>query len=251
MKKLFLFGVPGLLLTGCGNAEEAVELHIAAASDLYHAFSELGENFEAEYNIEIVFSFGSTGQLTQQIEQGADFDIFAAAHESYIDRLIESEDVLEDSRQLYAEGSLGFLYDEEMYDSFSPKDLLSEDVQQIAIANPGHAPYGKAAQEALETWDMWGEIEEKLVYANNIREALQFVETGNVDVGIVATALSMQSELSYTPIDSSAHEPLLQALAVPVRSEHPEEAALFIEYLFSEEGQDVMEAYGFVLPEEE
>lgn len=123
-------------------------------------------------------------------------------------------------------------------------------MQRIAIANPDHAPYGKAAQEALQTWGMWDELEDKFVYANNIREAMQFVETGNVDVGMTALSLSMQSDLAFTQIDTADYEPLLQALAVPARSEHPEEAELFIEYLFSEEGQEVMEAHGFVLPEE-
>lgn len=107
-----------LLLAGCAE-EEPVDLHVAAASDLYHAFTVLGEEFEEAHGIEVIFSFGSTGQLTQQIEQGADFDIFAAAHESYIDRLLESEDVLVGTKHLYAEGFLGFMYEEENFASFT------------------------------------------------------------------------------------------------------------------------------------
>lgn len=252
MKKISLCAAAAVIvLTACSSEEEEpVELHVAAAADLYHAFTALGEEFEAVHDTELTFSFGSTGQMTQQIEEGADFDVFAAAHESYIDRLLASEDVLPDSKALYALGRIGFLYDPEEYEEMTPELLASEEVQQIAIANPGHAPYGQAALEALESWGMWDELEDKLVYGNNIRETLQYTESGNVDVGIVALALAMQSDFEFMLIDEEEHEALLQALAVPTRSGHPEEAQEFIDFLFSEEGQEVMEEYGFVLPKE-
>ncbi|MFB4163675.1 molybdate ABC transporter substrate-binding protein [Alteribacillus sp. JSM 102045] len=234
------------------ESSSAEELHVAAASDLYHAFTELGKGFEEETGIEVTFSFGSTGQITQQIEQGASsYDVFAAAHESYIDRLIKSGVMDKDTKERYALGRIGLMYDSGTYETVTPKDLTEKNIERIAIANPDHAPYGKAAKEALKTWGIWDEVEEKLVIGENIRQTLQYVESGNVEVGIVAVALSKQSSLSFEPIHSEDHEPLLQALGVPNRSGQKEEAKWFIDYMFSDEGQAIMNNYGFSLPEEE
>ncbi|WP_252314764.1 molybdate ABC transporter substrate-binding protein [Sinobaca sp. H24] len=254
-----LLGLAGTIaLAGCGNdseemqqtGEETVEINVGAAADLYHAFTVIGEDFEEETGINVTFSFGSTGQMTQQIEQGASYDLFAAAHESYIDRLIEAEAVEEDTKRQYALGQIGIMHDGTIYETLEPDDLTSDEIERIAIANPEHAPYGKAAQQALESWGIWDEVEDKLVYGENIRQTLQYTESGDVDAGIVALALSIESDLSYEPIDTEDYEPIIQALAVPSRSEHPEEAGQFVDYLFSNEGQETMKEYGFVLPEE-
>ncbi|CAM3869702.1 molybdate ABC transporter substrate-binding protein [Alkalicoccus chagannorensis] len=257
-------GMAFLVAVGCSNeaaeteeteetasSEEAEQtINVGAAADLYHAFTVLGEEVEEETGIGVTFSFGSTGQMTHQIEQGASYDVFAAAHESYIDRLIDADAVDEASKQRYAVGQIGIMHDGNTAEALSVEDLTGEDIERIAIANPEHAPYGEAAQQALETWGIWDEVEDKLVYGENIRQTLQYTESGNVDAGIVALALSIESDLLYDPIDPGDHEPIVQALAVPSRSEQPEAAAVFIEYLFSDEGQDIMNDYGFRLPEE-
>jgi molybdate transport system substrate-binding protein len=250
--KILLLAGSVLLLTACTSSAPPEEpaLHVAAASDLYHAFSEIGEQFEAETGIEVVFSFGSTGQFTQQIREGASYDLFAAAHDSYIDQLSEEQLVDESTRQLYGFGRIGFMYESETLGPMIPEVLLSDEVEQIAIANPSHAPYGMAARQALETWDIWEEVEEKLVYGDNIRQTVQYAESGNADVAIAALSLSYESDLSFDLIEETSHEPLAQALAIPKASEHPEEAAQLIEYIFSESGRTIMESYGFTLPEE-
>lgn len=247
-----------LILAGCSseaeepdqNEEESVEINVAAAADLYHAFTEIGEDFEEETDIIVTFSFGSTGLMTQQIEQGASYDLFAAAHESYIDRLIDAEAVEADSKRQYALGQIGIMHDGSIQESLEPADLTSDEIERIAIANPEHAPYGQAAKEALESWGIWDEVQGKLVYGENIRQTLQYTESGDVDAGIIALALSKQSDLLYEPIDTADYEPITQALAVPSRSPHPEEARQFVDYLFSEEGRETMNEYGFELPEE-
>ncbi len=234
------------------SKDSAEELHVAAASDLYDAFTEMGEKFKGATGIEVTFSFGSTGQMTQQIEQGASsYDVFAAAHESYIDRLIKNDVMNKETKKRYATGRIGLMYDRDTYEALTPEDLLEDKVQRIAIANPDHAPYGKAAKQALETWGIWEEVEEKLVFGENIQQTLQYVESENVDVGFIALSLSKQSSLAFKPIKAEDHEPILQALGIPDRSNQKAEAKQFIDYIYSDEGQAVMNEYGFSLPEEE
>lgn len=246
-----------LLLPGCQNDSSTNEttqttpiLYIAAASDLYDAFTEIGQSFEQESGIQITFTFGSTGQITQQIEQGGPYDLFAAAHESYIDRLIERGHMDQQTKRIYAWGRIGFMFDPANLSSpLGYQDLLRTDIQSIAIANPDHAPYGKAAQQAMQTWGIWEDVRDKLIYADNIRHALQLVESGNVDTGMIAYALSMNSDLTYEQISPDVYEPIIQALGIPNQSPHKQAAWQFIEYLFSDSGQEIMTSYGFDIPQ--
>ncbi|WP_069187949.1 molybdate ABC transporter substrate-binding protein [Bacillus sp. FJAT-27251] len=235
-----------LLLSGCANGtSEDQTIYIAAASDLTHALTEIGEGFTDKTGVKVEFTFGSTGLLTQQIKKGAPFDLFAAAHESYIEDLIETGAVIPDSKEYYAIGRLVMMGKSEKLDK---EYLLSSEVKTITIANPEHAPYGKAAKEALQTWGIWEEIQPKLVFAENIRQAYQQVESGNADVGIVALALMPGSDFPHELIDDSTHEPIVQALGIPSQTEKEESSRKFSEYMLSEEGQEVLRKYGFDLP---
>jgi molybdate transport system substrate-binding protein len=163
------------------------EITVAAASDLTPAFEELGREFEKVSKIKVVFVFGSTGLLTRQIANGAPFDLFAAANVSYIDQLDMNGLIIPDTKMIYARGRITLWTVEE-----SPirlqgiADLVRPEVQRIAIANPDHAPYGLAARQALESAGIWDRVRSKLVYAENIRQTLQYAETGNVEVAIVS-----------------------------------------------------------------
>lgn len=250
MKSHFFLLLAMLLLFGCTSPEiEHETLYVAAASDLHHALTEIGEAFTEETNIPVKFTFGSTGLLTQQIQEGAPFDLFLAAHESYIDRLIESKALLEDSKEYYAIGRL-VLMGSSMHDGnrLDLDYLLDPLVKTIAIANPEHAPYGKAAQEALEAKGIWDEVEPKLVFAENIRQAYQYVESGNADVGIIALALMKETGFSYEVIDQNSHLPLMQALGIPAQNEKAEGSKEFAQFILSEHGRRILNDYGFDLP---
>ncbi|WP_100404911.1 molybdate ABC transporter substrate-binding protein [Bacillus solitudinis] len=251
MKQKIAFGciVLLLILSSCRNvSSEEQTLYVAAASDLYHALTEIGEHFTNETNITLEFTFGSTGQLTQQIQEGAPFDLFLAAHESYIDRLIDEEMVFESSKQYYAIGRLVMMHagNEEM--NLGKEFLASELVKTITIAHPEHAPYGKAAKETLESWGVWEAIDTKVVYAENIRQAYQYVESGNADVGMVALALMTETESHYQLVDKDLHQPLLQALGIPVQTKNKELSQQFTDFILSEQGQLILKKYGFDLP---
>ncbi len=236
------------------NAAAGVTLTVAAAADLTPAFEELGTLFTAQTGIEVVFNFGSTGQLAQQIEQGAPFDVFAAANQSYIADLQEARLVIDDTVALYAQGriTLWTLADSPLTLT-RIQDLAQEDIERIAIANPEHAPYGVAAREALQSAGLWDSLQPKLILGENVAQTLQYAETGNVDVAIVALSLSIAAgdEGRYVLLPVELHNPLNQALAVIHTTEHEAEARQFATFVNSEAGREVMQRYGFILPGEE
>ncbi|MCM3601018.1 molybdate ABC transporter substrate-binding protein [Robertmurraya korlensis] len=237
------------IVSGCvNNKTEEKAINVAAAADLSHAFTEIGKEFTEETGIKVEFTFGSTGLLTKQIKEGAPFDLFAAAHESYIDDLLDSESVLEDSKEYYAIGRIVLMANKKEDVILDKNYLLSPEVKTITIANPEHAPYGKAAKETLEAWGIWEEIEPKIVYAENIRQAYQYVESGNADAGLIALALMTETEYPYEVIDEDNHQPIVQALAIPSQTDKEEWSRQFSDFILSDKGKETLKKYGFDLP---
>ena len=255
-----LIGLTIFVIAGCGTTQNQntsstpaelipPELTVAAASDLARAFTEVGAAFEDKYDCSVVFSFGSTGLLAEQIANGAPFDVFAAANESFIDDLNSEGHVVSDTIQLYAMGRIGIVTMKDRdVEATTFEDLLSSEVRIVSIANPDHAPYGLAAKQALITAGYWDVLEPKLAYGRNISDALEYVVTGNADAGIIALSLKDDTH-DFTLLDDNLHEPLRQAAAVVSASEHQELARVFISFVLSEEGQEIMNRYGFILPE--
>lgn len=241
-------------VTACKDQSPATnrsqELTVAAASDLTPAFEELGREFESVHKTKVVFSFGSTGLLTRQIENGAPMDLFAAANVSYIDQLEQKGLIITDTKAIYARGRITFWTPAMSHIRLAGiEDLARPEVQRIAIANPDHAPYGLAAKQALESAGIWDRVKPKLVYGDNIRQTLQYAETGNVDVSIVALSLSVQSRGRWTLIPEELHKPIDQALAVIKTTKNEQAARAFGAFLASPKGQAIMQKYGFTLPQ--
>jgi molybdate transport system substrate-binding protein len=243
-----------LALPACAAAPVAaapVELTVAAAADLQFAFTEIGALFEQETGHKVVFVFGSTGQLAQQIENGAPYDLFASANISFVDDLAKKNLVLPDSVALYARGRIVLAVNKASgARAATLDDLLSDEIAHIAIANPEHAPYGVAAMEALKSVGLWEQLQPKLVYGENVRQALQFIQTGDAEAGIVALSVANVPEIGWTVIDAELHNPLDQALAVVASSAHQDVARQFAEFINSPSGRPIMQKYGFVLPGE-
>ena len=244
-----------VLVVACGgddddSSDEPVELTIGAAADLQVAFTEIGEIFEEETGHTVTFSFGSTGNLTTQIENGAPFDVFAAANVAFVDRLIEGDFLDPETKRLYGVGRIVLANSVASgAEAQNLEDLLDPDIAYVAIANPEHAPYGLAAKEALESAGLWEDLQPKLVYGENIRQALQFVETGNAEVGIVALSIAEVDTITYTLIDDDMHNPLLQAMGVVSASPHQDAAMEFVDFVIGPTGRDILEKYGFSPPE--
>src|SRR5687768_13777829 len=222
------------------------ELTVAAASDLTPAFEEMGREFESNHQTKVVFVFGSTGLLTRQIENGAPFDVFAAANESYIDQLQEKGLIVEGTRTIYGRGRIVMWTTADSPLKLEKiQDLVNPDVHRIAIANPDHAPYGQAAREALETAGIWETVRPRLVYGDNIRQTLQFAETGNVEVAIVALSLSVQSKGRWVLIPSDLHKQILQGIGVIKGTKQEEAARKFCSFVGGEKGRNILKKYGF------
>ncbi|MEW9053454.1 MAG: molybdate ABC transporter substrate-binding protein [Neobacillus sp.] len=243
-----------ILTTGCTSTKskesDVHELKIAAASDLALAFNDIGKLFEEETNSKVTFSFGSTGQLADQIENGAPFDVFAAANRKFVDQLREKDLIIPETQTTYAFGRIGLatLIDSPLSIK-NLEDLLKPEVKKVAIANPDHAPYGLAAKQALETAGLWDELESKLVYGRNISDTLTFIETGNVEAGIIALSLYKEEEVNFQLIDNTMHAPLEQSVAVIRGTKQDELAKQFISFIRGPVGKPIMESYGFIVPE--
>ena len=224
---------------------------VYAAADLDMAFREIRPLFEKATGARVTLVMGSTGNLAKQIEHGAPADVFFAANESFVDDLQTAGAVIPQTRALYAQGRI--VLATPMKSTVAVRelaDLLKPEVRRVAIANPAHAPYGRAAQEALESAGVWERLKPKLVYGENIRHTLQFVETGAVEAGIVALSVAGVPDVRYVPIDPRLHKPLNQVAAVVKRSARPELGVAFIQFLNGPEGRPIMKRYGFFLPGE-
>lgn len=241
-----VFLAPGKGVAGTAQREVIV----AAAADLVFAFREIAPLFEQQHQAKVTLTFGSTGQLTQQIQHGAPVDVFFAANVAFVEDLRAKGMVLADSVEPYAQGRIVLATHRSRQVLASVKDLTREDVRRIAIANPAHAPYGMAAREALVSAGVWDHIRPKLVYGENIRQALQFLETQNVDAAIISLSLADAPDIHFTLIDPSLHRPIVQAAAVTARSRQPDLARAFIRFVNGPQGRPIMKRFGFLLPGE-
>jgi molybdate transport system substrate-binding protein len=238
-------------LMACASANNPEPLIVSAASSLILAFEELGGLYEQETGQAVVFNFGSSGQLAQQIEQGAPADLFAAANVTFVEELAANERVLSDSIQLYARGRITlWTRADSVFTVGTVKDLLKPEIRRVALANPDHAPYGIAARQALQSAGLWETLQPKLVLGENVRQTLQFAETGNVDVAIVALSLSITSDGRWELIPEALHTPIDLALAVVADSPRQTEAKQFVALVNSPSGRSIMRKYGFFLPGE-
>ena len=260
---LVLWAIASLLSTGCQALpplaqQPPVTLTVSAASDLTYAFGEIGKQFEAATGHKVVFNFGSTGQLAQQIEQGAPVDVFAAANVSFIEDLERQGLILPDTKQLYARGRITlWVRADSPLQITQVEELTRPEIRRIAIANPDHAPYGMAARQAMQTAGVWEAVQPKLVLGENVRQTLQYAETGNVDVAIVALSLSVPAASAggepgrWTLIPQELHPPIDQALAVVKGTPHEAAARSFATFVNGPQGRPTMRKYGFTLPGEE
>jgi len=238
----------------CKRAPDAAAkptLKVAAAADLANAFGEVGQVYEKKTGQKVTFSFGSTGLLAKQIAEGAPFDLFAAANVSFVDDVVKSGACADDSRFVYARGRIvAWTRKGAALVPSALADLKDARYAKIAIANPEHAPYGRAAQQALARAGAWDDVAKKVVYGENVQQALQFAQSGNAEVAIVALSLAVSSDGKYLAIDPALHDPLDQALVACKGAAPPADARAFAAFVGSEEGRAIMKRYGFLLPGE-
>ncbi|WP_435007920.1 molybdate ABC transporter substrate-binding protein [Tundrisphaera lichenicola] len=245
--RVFLGIAIACFIQGCGSAEpDPSVLRVAAASDLEHVLPVLASAFRSKGGVEVVPSFGSSGQLAEQIRQGAPFDLFLSADRRFVERLADEGAIRPGSVKPYARGSLILALKAD-----SPlvvkglADLAQSGIKFVAIANPETAPYGRAAKQAMERAGIYQEVQTRLVQAGSVRQALQMVQSGNAEVGIVGRSIADAKGIRWIPLPLDSSDPIDQYLGVVARSGRVEEASKLAEFLLSEDGRGILKEFGF------
>ena len=246
--------VISILLLCCEARAEGQEIRVAAAADLKFAMDELAGQFERQTGTTVRVTYGSSGNFFSQIQNGAPFDLFFSADIEYPKKLEAAGFAEAGSLYEYAVGRIViWTLAAAKVDVAKQRwnALLSDSVQKIAIANPEHAPYGRAAVAALRKAGIYEQVKAKLVYGENISQAAQFVQSGNAQAGIVAMALAVSPAMrdgQRWEIPAEMHPPIDQGAIVLKNSKNKDAARLFLEFVRSATGRAVLAKFGFTLP---
>lgn len=230
------------------------DLAIAAAADLRYAMDELVRAFEAEHpGTTVSVSYGSSGTLFSQLENEAPFDLYLSADVSYAERLREEGLVMREGVFTYAVGRIAVWVPADSpldVERLGMEALLQPSVRTVAIANPEHAPYGRAAVAAMRSFGVYGRVRDRLVLGENIAQTAQFVQTGAADVGIIALSLALApgADGRWWEVPADAHPAILQGGAVMRWARDPEAARAFVALLLGAEGRAILARYGFEEP---
>jgi molybdate transport system substrate-binding protein len=258
----YALAVLGVSLLLAGNPAESqqpktpAELTVAAAADLSWALKDIAGTYETQTGVKIKLSFGASGMLTQEIQNGAPFDVFFSADMDYPRQLISAGLAEPATLYQYAVGKLVLWVPSDSRLDLPGKGmnvLLDPSVKKIAIANPDHAPYGRAAVAALKHAGLYERVADRFVMGENVSQAAQFVESGNAQAGFVALAHAvapgMQGKGKYWEIPAADYPPLAQGVVVLSRSSYKQEAINFLEYIKSDNTATAFRRYGLAKPQ--
>jgi len=228
----------------------------AAASDLNFALTEIADQFAREQGLRVELVFGSSGTLTRQVRDGAPFELFLSADEAFVEEL-RAAGLTRDGGTLYAIGRIVLfvptgspLVPNEGLDGLA-RLLSGSGVTRFAIANPAHAPYGRAAEAALRRRGLWNDLQPRLVLGDNVSQAAQFATTGNAVGGLIAYSLALapnvRSRGGFALVSDADHPPLRQRMVLLKRAGPIMER--FYRYLQEPSARAILERYGFTLPQ--
>ena len=233
-----------------------VELRIAAASDLQFALADLLSSFESLHpDIHVSVTYGSSGNLYSQLANKAPFDVFLSADATYPQKLVDQKLAARSAVFPYATGhTVVWAAKDSTIDlkSRGLNALLEPRVKKIAIANPDHAPYGRAAVAALKSANLYDRVKDRLVFGENISQTAQFAASGSADVGVIALSLAlapqMQGKGTYWEIPTDSYPQIQQAGVILNSSADLRAAETFRDYLTSEAGRSTLARCGFSPP---
>ncbi len=260
MKRLHLlfFSMMLLILVGSGcstndktkdseKQTQKVELTISAAVSLQDALNDIKVSFEKEHpNVKIIYNYGSSGALQQQISQGAPVDLFFSAAMDKFDKLVKDGLIEKKNGTDLVGNDLVLVVPKDSNEGIKTfEDLIK--VNKIALGTPEVVPAGQYAKETLGKLNIWRAVEKKVVYAKDVRQVLTYVETGNVDAGIVykTDALTSPKVKIVVTARENSHDPIIYPVGLMKNSSHPKEAALFYKYLQKQNSIKIYEKYGF------
>ena len=233
------------------------EIIVAAAADLKFALDDMVQAFQKERpGTKIGVTYGSSGNLFAQIDNGAPFDLFLSADIVFPRKLVEEKKASADSLFSYAVGQVVLWVPNDSpldVEKLGLQALLAPSVRKIAIANPAHAPYGCAAVAALKRLGVYDQVSDKLVFGENIAQAAQFVESKAADAGLIALSLAvsprMKAEGRYWQVPLDAYPRLEQGGVILSGTKQPELARQFREMIVGSQGRETLRRYGFIMPE--
>lgn len=232
-------------------APASAQVSVAAAADLQAVLPEIGARFQRASGQTLRVTYGSSGQFVSQIQNGAPFDLFLSADESFVQRLVASGHADAASVAPYARGRLALWSrtDRQLDLGQGLRLLTSPAVRRIAIANPEHAPYGRAAVDALRHAGLYERVQSRLVLGENVSQAAQFAQTGNADAGIIALSLTLAPAMraSGTAVELSpdTFAPITQTGVVLTASRRRDAARRFLQFLVQPEIAQLLRDSGF------
>jgi molybdate transport system substrate-binding protein len=235
-----------LAALSAGAFAQAPAIRVAAASDLKFVLSEMGARFEREVGLRLAITYGSSGNLARQLEQGLPMDLFLSADEALIERLHKGG-WARDAGVVYARGRLAWVVPKNSNAALDAElKGLRGYTGKLSIANPEHAPYGRAARAALQQAGLWQQMQAQLVLGENVSQALQFVSTGAAPAAMVALSLASAPELAarirYVTLNPALHPPIIQRMALHRAA--PPAALNFYEYLQTPAAKQLFEQHG-------
>lgn len=246
-RKSFLLLIIILLFTltlGClqNKSNNTQEITVSAAISLSDALKDIGEKFQKKHpEVKIYFNFGASGMLEKQIEQGASVDIFASASQEEMDMLEEKGLILNSTRMNFAKNRLVIVGPSKL----TIEDLKDKNVKRIAIGDPKTVPAGRYAMTFLENAGAYEMLKPKLVFAENVRQVLDYVEREEADAGFVYFSDTLKSNMTVSGLNDTLYPPVVYPIAVINDSQNLEISKQFIEYIISDEGQSTLHRYGF------
>ena len=232
----------------------AQAVKIAAAADLKFAMTELAAQFEKQSGAKLDVTYGSSGNFLTQIQNGAPFDLFFSADSEYPKKLEAAGLAEPGTFREYAVGHIVMWTPSDSGINAAKdgwKSLLDQRAKKVAIANPEHAPYGRAAVAAMKKAGIYEQVKDKLVFGENISQAAEFVQSGNAQVGIVALSLAISPAMKHGngwEIPADSYPPIKQAEVILKASKNKDTARRFLEFVSGSQGQEILQRFGFTVP---
>ena len=243
------FGPVIALLLAAASLGAQATLRIAAAADLQPVLPTLIAPFEKSSGAKVEVSYASSATLTQQIINGAPFDLFLSADTGFPQKVIAAGDAVESVPTVYAKGALVLWASRSSVTSgLTMQWLTSAAVQHIAVANPEHAPYGRAAIAALHGLGIYDSVQSKLVYAENVAQAAQYATSGNAQCALISQTMALAPALrtsgTFIALPTSSYPPIEQGAVVIRRATSAADAENFLQWILSPQGQQLLQAGG-------
>jgi len=253
MKRAIFYLVSLLFLTfsfvAVASAEQ--ELIVSAAASLTNAFGEIGKKFEsANPGTRVVFNFGASGALLQQIDKGAPVDVFASADQKTMDQAAAKGLIISGTRKDFVSNELVLILP---HGAKTPvkalQDLTAGEIGKIALGNPDTVPAGRYAQEVLTNEGLWEELKPRFIFGESVRQVLDYVSRGEVDAGFVfATDAAVAKDHISVALETRKHNPITYPISVVGSTKYKDLAGRFVDFVLSKEGQEILSTYGFKKP---